>query len=148
MLVPIPIGLWLFSLASDLIHLSGWGGALWSDMAFYTMAGGIIGAFLAVVPGLIDYQGLTDVRLKKIASIHMGLNAAVIVLFAVNLWMRLQYGLEAVLPVVLSGIGVLLLGTAGWLGGELVYIHGVAVEPQHDIARKAREKRSRLLRLV
>ncbi|HZC00614.1 MAG TPA: DUF2231 domain-containing protein [Gammaproteobacteria bacterium] len=29
------------------------------------------------------------------------------------------------LPIALSAIGVLLLGISGWLGGELVYVHGV-----------------------
>jgi uncharacterized membrane protein len=35
-----------------------------------------------------------------------------------------------VLPILLSLIGVAMLGVSGWLGGELVYVHGVAVEPQ------------------
>jgi uncharacterized membrane protein len=34
-------------------------------------------------------------------------------------------------PVVLSALSVILLGISGWLGGELVYVHQVGVEPIH-----------------
>src|SRR5262245_60546973 len=39
LLVGIPIGMWVFSLVADLIHAAD-GGWLWSDIAFFTMAGG------------------------------------------------------------------------------------------------------------
>jgi uncharacterized membrane protein len=146
-LVPLPIGLWIFSLVCDLIYAVGWGGVVWDDVAFYTMAGGLIGAFLAAVPGLIDYSSLTDPRVKKVATLHMGMNLAVMALVAVNLWLRAQYPVDTGIPLALSALSILLLGATGWLGGELVYIHGVGVEPQHDIARMARAKR-RKLRIV
>lgn len=53
-LVALPIGLWIFSLVSDVIYLTKWGGPVWNDVAFYTMAGGFGSALLAAVPGLID----------------------------------------------------------------------------------------------
>src|SRR5215212_3435021 len=46
MLVALPIGLWVFSLVSDIIYRAGWGSAVWNDVAFYTLAGGIVGALL------------------------------------------------------------------------------------------------------
>jgi uncharacterized membrane protein len=146
-LVPLPIGLWIFSLVCDLIYAFGWGAAIWDDVAFYTMAGGLVGAFLAVAPGLIDYSSLTDPKVKKAATLHMGINLAIMVLVAINLWLRAQYPANTGLPLALSTLSILLLGMTGWLGGELVYIHGVGVEPQHDIARKAREKQ-RKMRLI
>jgi uncharacterized membrane protein len=146
-LVPLPIGLWTFSLACDLIYAFGWGGAIWDDVAFYTMAGGLVGAFLAAVPGLIDYSSLADPGLKKVATLHMSMNLTVMVLVAINLWLRAQYPANSGPPLALSALSILLLGVTGWLGGELVYIHGVGVEPQHDIARKAREK-SRQMRVT
>lgn len=143
-LVPLPIGLWVFSLACDFVYAFGWGGAIWDDVAFYTMAGGLIGAFLAAVPGLIDYSSLADPRVKKVATLHMGMNLALIALVAVNLWLRAQYPGHTGIPLALSVLSILLLGITGWLGGELVYIHGVGVEPQHDIARMARAKRRKM----
>ncbi|MGH9834655.1 MAG: DUF2231 domain-containing protein [Blastocatellia bacterium] len=49
-LVAFPIGLWVFSLVSDIVYFMGWGSAIWNDVAFYSMAGGIVGALLAAAP--------------------------------------------------------------------------------------------------
>ena len=32
------------------------------------------------------------------------------------------------LPVALSALAVVMLSASGWLGGEMVYVHGVGVE--------------------
>jgi uncharacterized membrane protein len=37
-LVAVPIGLWIFSIVSDLIFKFGFGGPVWSDVAFYTLS--------------------------------------------------------------------------------------------------------------
>ena len=128
MLVPFPIGLWIFSLVSDIIYGLGWGGPIWNDMAFYTMAGGIVGGLAAAVPGLVDYWSMSDPEPKKIAKMHMILNVTIVGIFIVNLWLRTTLAPGASLPLILSLVGVILLGLSGWLGGELVYVHGVAVE--------------------
>jgi uncharacterized membrane protein len=140
MLVPIPLGLWIFSLVCDLISLWGWGSGVWNEVAFYTMAGGIVGALLAAGPGLIDYRSLTAPRVKRIALTHMVINLVVVVLFAINLGLRMQYAPDAGTPIILSAIGVFLLGISGWLGGELVYIYGVAVESQDEVPQREQEK--------
>jgi len=60
MLIVFPIGLWIFSLACDLIRLAGASGDAWSTAAFFSMIGGLIGALCAAVPGFIDllfYKG-------------------------------------------------------------------------------------------
>ena len=51
MLIVFPIGLWIFSLACDLIRLAGASGDAWSTVAFFTMIGGLIGALCAAVHG-------------------------------------------------------------------------------------------------
>ena len=43
MLIPFPIGLWVFSLASDIAYRAG-AAPFWSDVAFWSMVGGTIGA--------------------------------------------------------------------------------------------------------
>jgi uncharacterized membrane protein len=79
---------------------------------------------------------------------HMALMVTAIALFAVSLWVRAQYGLNDSLAKIFSGVGLVVLSVAGWYGGELVYVHGVAVEPQQEAGRKARGTQSRKLRLV
>jgi uncharacterized membrane protein len=129
MLVAFPIGLLVFSLICDLIQLIGWGGAVWADVAFYTMAGGIIGALLAAVPGLIDLLSLTG-RPRTLGIWHARINLLVVVIFVIDFWMRTTGMAMSNTPVLLSVIGVALLGISGWLGSQMVYVHGVAVEPQ------------------
>jgi uncharacterized membrane protein len=126
-LVPLPIGLWVFSLICDLVYAFVSPEVFWDRMAQWTMAGGLAGALLAAVPGFIDFLSLTDPRVKRVALTHMLVNLTTVALYAVNLWLRTTSPPGAGTPVVLSVIGVLLLGVAGWLGGELVFRHGVAV---------------------
>src|SRR5688500_17733946 len=99
-------------------------------MAFYTMAGGLLGALAAAVPGYLDYRSLTDLAVKKIGQGHMLINLSIVALFAISLWPRMENEPGAVLPIILSVVAVALLGVSGWLGGELVCVHGVSVEPQ------------------
>jgi uncharacterized membrane protein len=132
MLIPFPIALWIFSLASDLISLFGFGGPVWKDIALYTMVGGIVGGLAAAVPGYIDYRSLSDPVIVRVAQMHMIINVGLIVLFTINAGLRIMYGTEALLPVFLSVLGVAALGVSGWLGGKLVYVQGVAVQPERE----------------
>ena len=145
MLIVFPIGLWVFSLVSDVIYLNKWGPAVWSDVAFYTMAGGIVGALLAAIPGLIDLVSMTDSRVKRIGIWHMVVNLVVVVLFCVNLWLRMPNTTTSlsIKPVWLSVAGVILLCIAGWLGGQMVYVHGVAVERQPLLDKPVRPSETR-----
>jgi uncharacterized membrane protein len=127
MLIPIPIGLWLFSFVCDLLFVFGSGVSLWYTLAFYTMIGGLVGALLAAVPGFIDMLSLSGSR-KRIALVHMSVNLVVVVLYAVNIGVRIDGPGDHALPVVLSAVAVTLLAVSGWLGGHLVYVYRVAVD--------------------
>ena len=139
MLVVFPIGLWVSSLVSDLIFLFG-RNFLWNSIAFYTMAGGLIGALLAAIPGLVDMFSIRDQKIGQLAWNHMVVNIVTFVAFALNLFLRLILEPDAFFPVLLSLIGVILLAYAGWLGGELAYVHGVGIHmpqksPEPESAR-------------
>ena len=60
----------------------------------------------------------------------MSINLVIVALYATNVWLRMSGSPYGTPPVWLSVIAVLLLGVSGWLGGEMVFVHGVAVEPQ------------------
>jgi uncharacterized membrane protein len=127
MLVPIPIGLWIFSLVCDFVHVGG-GTATWGTVALFTMGGGIVGALAAALFGFIDMLSLPPGP-KKTALAHMAINLTVVVLFVVNFWLRLHS--ETPEPgklVWLSLIAIALLVISGWLGGKLVYEHGIGVD--------------------
>ena len=135
MIIPFPIALWVFSLIADLIYL--WGGnPLWRDyIAFYTLLGGIIGGAAAAVPGVIDWLSLKDREVVKIANWHARLNVIALLIFAASFYLRTMSGAGLVsgnytIPVGLSVLGVILIAISGWLGGEMVFKHGVAVDEQ------------------
>lgn len=135
MLVPIPIGLWIFSLVCDLIHAGGSTNPAWSTVALYTMGGGIVGALLAAVPGLIDLLSLPPGP-RKTALTHMAINLTVVALYVINFWMRLGSPGQPGKLVWLSVIGIGLLVISGWLGGKMVYVHGIAVDTPPDLTRR------------
>jgi uncharacterized membrane protein len=147
MLIPFPIALWVFSLVADVIYL--WRGNLvWRDwIAFYALLGGIIGAVLAAVFGIIDWLSITDREVKKVADWHARLNVIALLIFAASFYLRTTGGSGWVsgsytIPVTLSVVGVILISISGWLGGELVFRHGVAVEPQPDAGAEGKARSS------
>jgi uncharacterized membrane protein len=136
MLVPFPIALWVFSLIADVIYQMGWGSSVWISVAYFCMVGGLVGALAAAVPGVIDFRSIEDLRVKRIARNHMLLNLAVVALFAVNIWMRSSGEAPPRAAILLSIAGIFLLSVSGWLGGSMVYEHGVAVQPYLAATKK------------
>ena len=130
MLVTVPIGLWIFSFVCDLAFVLGSGATLWFTLGFYTMIGGLIGALVAAIPGMIDMLSLHG-AVKKIALTHMALNLTVVVLYAVNIGTRVTGTEIAGAPFVLSIVAITLLAISGWLGGHMVYVHAVGVDANH-----------------
>jgi uncharacterized membrane protein len=57
----------------------------------------------------------------------MTINLIVVGLFGLSFWLRTTNPLGG-WPAAISGIGLLFLGLGGWLGGELVFVHGMGVE--------------------
>lgn len=139
MLVAFPIGLWVFALVCDAIAAAGGNGA-WSTVALYCVAGGIVGALLAAVPGLIDYFSIDEAAMKRIANFHLIVNLGAVIVFSVNLWTRFSVAPGSFVPLMLSVVGVVCIGIGGWLGGEMVYVKGMAVEAVEKLAKKAEEK--------
>ena len=139
MLVALPIGLWVFALVCDIVASVG-GNSAWSTVALYCVAGGIVGAVVAAVPGLIDYFSIDEAAMRRIATFHMIVNLGALAVFAVNLWSRFSLAPRSVVPLILSAIGVIGIGVASWLGGEMVYVKGMAVEAVEKLAKKVEEK--------
>ena len=138
MLVTLPIGLWIFALVCDVVRAAG-GAANWGSVATYCVGAGIVGALLAAVPGLIDYFSIDEAEMKRIATLHLALNLGAVVIFAIDLWLRFRLPAESSVPLGLSIIGIVAIGVGGWMGGEMVYVKGMAVEAVEKPAKKVEE---------
>ncbi|HTL25562.1 MAG TPA: DUF2231 domain-containing protein [Burkholderiales bacterium] len=142
MLVPIPIGLFVFALVADCASRVEGASAAWPEVALYCIGGGIVGALLAAPFGLIDLLSLDDERAKKVGITHMVINLTVVALFIINFILRIQ-GAADTTPFILTLIGIGLLLVSGWLGGHLVYVLGVAqAGPGERVAVERRRVRT------
>jgi len=97
---------------------------------------GIVGAARAAVFGIIDWLPIKDSAAKRVADWHERLNAIVLLVFAASFYLRTTGGMRWVtgsltIPFVLSVPGVILIAISGYLGGEPVFRHGVAVNSEH-----------------
>jgi len=142
MLVAFPIGLWVFALICDVMRAVT-GNTAWQTVAIYCIAGGIVGAVAAAVPGLIDYFSIDEAAMKRIANLHLAVNLGAVVIFAINLWLRFRLQADSYLPLGMSIVGVLAIGIGGWLGGEMVYVKGMAVEAVEKLAKKVEKSSGR-----
>jgi len=136
MLITFPIGLWTTSFVADVVFYF-WRGSSLLLISKFLLAAGCLGALAAAVPGIIDWLSIKDAEVKRIADWHARLNIIALIVFALSLYLRMTAGSHWVghhlrIPFLFSFLGMILISISGWLGGELVYKHGVAVAPQHD----------------
>jgi uncharacterized membrane protein len=131
-LVALPIGLMMWTFVSDLVYVFSDKDETWYDISLYTGAAAIVTALVAALPGFGDYltMRMRD-STRRIATAHMLLNLVIVALFAVAFALMLDKnavdGTSLVAVVALHFVGVGLLGLSGWLGGEMVYVHHLAV---------------------
>jgi len=125
MLVHFPIAFWTAGSACDGLALLGVRGA-W-PLAWPAIAIGVAAALPAAVAGLLDIVKL-DGAAARVASTHMLLMVSALTAYGAALLTR-SHGWGAApgpgtLPVLLGGLGFLLLAAGGHFGASLVYTHG------------------------
>jgi uncharacterized membrane protein len=134
MLVSIPIGLFGWALLADIVFGASGRTHEWYSIAFWSGIAAIVTALLAALPGFGDYLTLavkSDAR--GMATAHMLLNLTVVALFFIAMLLMLGDGATgggrqaAVLILHAAGVGLLLV--SGWLGGEMVFRHHLAMIP-------------------
>lgn len=78
--------------------------------------------------------------MKRIGTYHLLLNLGAVVLFGINLWLRFRLPENSRIPLLLSIIGVIGIAVSGWLGGEMVYVKGMAVQAVEELSKKQDRK--------
>ena len=150
MLVPIPIGLFVWTFISDIVYLATEKDPVWYDIAFWTGIAAWISALVAALPGIGD---LLTVAMKttaaQMAVLHGALNVTIAALYIVGtalMWDDgARAGTELTLVIILHAAGSGLLLVSGWLGGELSYRHHLGMVPdttELELAENAQHTRS------
>lgn len=149
MLVPLPIGLLFGSVVADIAYIITGESVMWSNIAFWTLIGGLIMAIVAAAAGFGEYWLLarfTDAR--DLARTHMTLNLVAVALFFISFLLRLNEvtltGTRFGAAFALSVVGILVLGVSGWLGGILSYKKHLGMEPDNE-AEALIERRDHLV---
>lgn len=130
MLIVFPAGLFVSTVIMDILHLIFHNPVL-STVAFYMMIIGVVGGLLAAVFGFIDWSGLpSNSRARNIGAMHGLGNFVIVVLFAASWFLRRGSPnfVPSGLAMTLSFAGILIALFTLWIGGELVYRLGVAVD--------------------
>jgi uncharacterized membrane protein len=102
-----------------------------SKAAHYSLVFGLLGAAGAAATGLLDYYEIENRPVRRIALYH-GLTNATLVGSYVASFLRRKDRKADDTALALSALGAALIGLSGYLGGELVYHHGVRVGEDHD----------------
>ncbi|MGB6242699.1 MAG: DUF2231 domain-containing protein [Castellaniella sp.] len=125
-LVHFPVACWSLAVVSDLASL--WvGEAAWRWSAGL-LAIGCVTALAAMLAGLMELARIPDGPALRDTYWHMGIMLAAFALFTA----RLLTGLDQLQPLapgwpalLLDVAGFIALAIGGWLGGRLVYGHGI-----------------------
>ena len=136
MLVILPVGLFAWAFASQLIFLTTTDHQ-WYTIAFWTSIAALSAGLFAAVPGAGDLLTIgARSRAFGMGIAHMFLNLSTIVLYFVAVLLMLNNnatgGASLVAASTLMGVGLIVLSVSGWLGGEMVYKHHLAVIPYSD----------------
>ena len=130
-LIVFPLGLLATAVIFDILYLI-FANPLLPTASFYMIIAGIVGGLLAAIFGFIDWLALpANSRAKFIGGWHGIGNVVIVVLFAISWFLRMDNPNfvpdTLALLLALAGFGLALI--TGWIGGELVYRLGVAVDP-------------------
>ena len=136
-MVHLPLVGLLFAVLFDLVAVQNRSGR-WRDAATALWWIGFLGAAAAITTGLIAYNRVehSDLGHQEMVLHRNLVLAAVAVLVITGLWRwRRPYSRAAA---VLGLVGALGLAGAGYLGGDLVYRHGIGIsnEQLEEIAHE------------
>jgi uncharacterized membrane protein len=135
MLIVFPLGLFATAVIFDILHLVT-GSTTLTVASYYMIAAGVIGGLLAAIFGFTDWLGLpNNSRARHIGLWHGLGNFTIVVLFAISWFLR--RGNANFVPgtpaLICSFVGVFMALFTAWIGGELVYRLGVAVDPGANV---------------
>jgi uncharacterized membrane protein len=143
-IVHIPVGTWIAACTLDVAIRAHWLNEGSSHLANYCVGVGLLGALVAVAPGVADWMQIKREKPAwKLGLYHMVLNVAAVAVWTVNL--ALRWNSNAIItPTILvtSLLGTALIFISGYLGSLMVFDQGIGVAREskkewRKIARRA-----------
>jgi len=124
-LAHFPVALWLAAVLWDAI---GWwrvGEPLWGQMSYWCLALGLVAALPTAATGLIELLSLAPGEPAiATATAHMLVMLTATGLFGASWLVRATDGAVG-WAIALEVVGAAVVFVGGWLGGTLVYRHGI-----------------------
>jgi uncharacterized membrane protein len=138
----LPLAMWTSALVFDVLALVGGGNNVFVQTSFYAIVVGLLSTLLVIPTGLAEWWDIKpDWSAWRLSVWHLCLNLLASILWIGNAVLRFNTFQTATtvpaLPLVLSIVATGVVLTSGYLGGRMVYDHGVAV------ARTSAEKKWR-----
>lgn len=135
--VPIPIGLLVAAFATDVAFVTT-DDAFWARASYWLLMGGLLTGVIAAFVGAIDLISLQRARTMGIAWAHAIGNVVVLAVTFLNYYTRIGHADTPPVPqgVILSGFVLATLVITAWLGGEIVFRHGIAVSREIGIGHE------------
>lgn len=125
-LVHFPVACWSLAVVADFA-------SLWLGEAAWQWSGGLLAvgctmALAAMLAGLLELPRVPEGPAMRDTYLHMSVMLVAFGLFTTRLLLRLDH-LQPLAPntvsLLLDAGGFLALAVGGWLGGRLVYGHGI-----------------------
>jgi uncharacterized membrane protein len=125
LLVTFPIAFLIGAFLADLVfYISD--DPFWARAGVWLIGAGLVGGVIAALAGFIDFLGNARIRSLAIVWFHFLGNGLALIVAALNIVLRLKTpGMVSGVELLLSLLVVLIFSVTGWLGGELVFRHGV-----------------------
>ncbi len=132
MVAGFPLAFWAGGTVWDLAGVF-WPGPPWAALAFWTLSLGLVASVPAFASGFVELVSLpANHSAERVAWWHMGfMSVAFCCILASVLLRRGPSGVTekpGLLEISLALLGILVAFGGGWLGGELVFRHGVGVD--------------------
>jgi len=134
MLVHFPIVFWSCALVADVVSIF-LPESIAAVIAFGSLALGCITGLLAMIAGIVDFLGVPrDSPARDVSITHLMAMCSAWLVFLVALALHGYPPTTPVPPAALiaSAAGFLAMAYGAWLGGKLVYEHGVGAKKGGD----------------
>jgi uncharacterized membrane protein len=130
--VHFPLALYPAAVLFDVLAFTRSDGSLYTHGAFILMLAATAGAVAAMVTGFAQLPEIQpDSPAWKVAILHMSVQMGAACVLLVSILLRIRHVDDAHPPIgaficAIVGTGILFYG--GWLGGRLVFSHGIGME--------------------